>query len=185
MKRYIKENNNLFRLRVVVEVEFLSEAESVAASYDSERFNNSELPPAAKDALIDSQVLADYHAFVETLEDVMTDYFGLELYYKNDSPYNSFYYGALAVNDEGDYILDCEATIRISTHDPHRTSESEKEKAKQKAKLNEIAKGKRLQPVRKNIVINDKEFSNYEDAYEFAFSQIERAASVLNRKKDV
>lgn len=124
------------------------------------------------------------HAFVETLEDVMTDYFGLELYYKNDSPYNSFYYGALAVNDEGDYILDCEATIRISTHDPHRTSESEKEKAKQKAKLNEIVKGKRLQPVRKNIVINDKEFSNYEDAYEFAFSQIERAASVLNRKKD-
>lgn len=61
MKRYIKENNNLFRLRVVVEVEFLSEAESVAASYDFERFNNSELPPAAKDALIDSQVLADYH----------------------------------------------------------------------------------------------------------------------------
>lgn len=184
MKRYVKENSELFDLKVIVEIGFVSEAEPVAASYYPEKFRDSELPPAAKDALIDSQVLADYHAFVETLEDVMTDYFGLELYYKNDSPYNSFYYGALAVNNEGDYILDCEATIRISTHDPHRTPESEREKAKQKAKLKEITNGARLQPVRKNIVINDNEFSNYDDAYEFAFSQVERAATVLNRKKE-
>lgn len=183
MKRYIRENIDILKLQVIVEVEFSEDSKSIAASYDSERFKDSELPPAAKDALIDSQVLADYHAFVETLEDLITDYFGLQIYYKNDSPYNSFYFGVLAVDDEGNYILDCEAAIRISTHDTHRTPESEKHKVDQKNELKKLTKGKRLQPVRRNIIINDHEFENYDEAYEFAFSQLESAASKLNRKK--
>ena len=183
MKRYIHGTENMLKLQVIVEVGFVKESESIAASYDTDQFKGSELPPAVKDALIDSQVLADYHAFVETLEDLVTDYFGLKIYYKNDSPYNSFYFGVLAVDDEGNYILDCEAAIRISTHDAHRTTESEKQKANQKNELKKLTKGKRLQPVRRNIIINNHEFDNYDEAYEFAFSQLESAASKLNRKK--
>ena len=183
MKRYIPTSSDIPKLQIIVEVEFVNETESVAASYELENLRNSKLPPAAKDALIDSQVLADYHAFVETIEDLMTDYFGLDIYYKNDSPYNSFYFGALAVDSTGKYILDCEAVIRISTHDPHRTPESIKEKMKQQAKLKDVTNGVKLQPVRKNIIINDESFSNYDEAYEFVFPIIERAAEVLNRKK--
>ena len=179
MKRYIPTSSDISKLQIIVEVEFVNETESVAAAYELENLRNSKSPPVAKDALIDSQVLADYHAFVETIEDLITDYFGLDIYYKNDSPY----FGALAVDSTGKYILDCEAVIRISTHDPHRTPESVKEKVKQQDKLKGITNGAKLQPVRKNIIINDESFSNYDEAYEFVFPIIERAAEVLNRKK--
>lgn len=184
MKKYIHTNDDITKIQIVVEVEFLNTSESVAASYSSERFKNSELPPAEKDALMNSQVFADYAAFVETIEDLITDYFGLNIYYKNDNAiYNSFYFGVLAVDDNENYILDCEAVIRISTHYQHKTPASEEAKAKQKAKLKEVTNGARLQPVRKNILINDKSFSNYDDAYEFIFPIIERVATVLNRTK--
>lgn len=185
MKRYINSKETTTpKLNIVVEVEFLNSNESVsAAKFNPENFKDSKLPPAAKDALIDTQVLADFHAFVETLEDLLKDYFELSLYYKNDSPYNSFYFGALAVDDNGNYIIDCEATIRVSTHTAHRTSESQREKALQKAKLKSLIGDKRMEPVRRSIIINDIEFDNYEDAYTEAFEKIKSAANVLNRKK--
>ena len=139
--------------------------------------------PPEKNALIDTQALADYHAFIDSVEDLLKDYYNLHVYYKNDSSDNSFYYGLLAKNSDGSLVLDFDFRLRISTHDPHRTPQSQHNKKLQDAALSEVAYGKRLKPLRAYIVVNSRECKSYLEAYDKVDKAIEDALTKLERKQ--
>lgn len=186
MKRYIHSSTTeepvTETIRIVVDVDF-SLIKEVAASRRGVKLPTGKLLPAEKDALIDSQVLADYHAFIETVRDLIADYYNLHIYYKNSSDDNSFYFGFLAKNSDGSFLLDFEATIRISNHDPHGTPQADHAKKEQNEELMKLTDGVRPRPWRKNIIVNDREFSSYEEAYDQVDSIVQRAVQVLEKKK--
>lgn len=186
MKRYLKASSSestTHRIEVVFEVGY-KDAESVAAAtYRGYNVPEGPLLPAEKDAIIDSQVYQDYQDFIESVEDLCTDYYDLEIYYKNKSQDNSFYWGMLAKNSDESLILDFDFTLRVSNHDSHRSEQSQKHKAEKKAKLAEIAKGKKTRPITRSIVVNQDKFSSWMEAYEAICDLVEGVVATMTRRK--
>lgn len=187
MKRMVISNSSdkvTQKIEVIFEVELNHVEDQVAAAtYKGFYVPEGELLPAEKDAIINSQMYADYEGFIESVEDLLTDYYELKIYYKNDSPDNSFYYGVLAKNSDATLILDFSATFRISNHRGHRTDEQTKHKKEQKAKLRELSNGKKVQIIYKPIIVNQKTFDSYFEAFEAVDSIIAEAVEIMERRK--
>ena len=189
MKRYVyaKEDNVDLNIDVVFDVS-LNYADGVAAAtYKGFNVPDGPLMPSEKDAVIDSQAYADYESFIESVKSIITDYYGLKIYYENISPYGSFYYGALATNSDNSFILKFRVIFRISTHNAHRSDESQRHKKDEEAavkKFTSISQNKRLpRVISKSIIVNDKEFESYFHAIEAVDTIIEDAVEVMERSK--
>ena len=135
-----------------------------ASEYKGYMFPDGELPPAGDDVEWSEQITADYNDFLETLEDLLTDYYGFHVYYHNLSKDHSKYLGMLAKDDKGKLILNFNFTFRVSNHDPHRSKESQYNKKKAKQELAKITKGKRLKPTNLCVIVNKEEFDSYDEA---------------------
>lgn len=189
MKRMIKSNidHEVVKKHIDIEVEIdmnnLDEGPIAAATYKGFYIPEGPLLPQEKDAVIDSQALEDYHAFIQSVEDLLTDYYDLEVYYKNDSPDHSFYFGMLAKSKDGAILIDFDFTLRVSNH-PAKSSPQSKYNKKQKAEaLKTYTKGKRSQPVTRSIVVNENRFDSYSDAYLEVDKQVEDVVSILKKKE--
>lgn len=186
MKRYIKSTtNDTIKVNVVYNVELTQDSghEVAAASYKGIEIPEGELMPAEKDAIFDSQAYRDYRSFIESVEELLTDYYELHLYYKNESKYNSFYYGFLAKNDDESLVFDFTLRFRISTHDAHRTHESQQHKKDQKEALRKLAGTKKVKAISRDVVVNSEQFETYVEAIEEIDRIVEKAVEVMTRKR--
>ena len=182
MKRMIVSSELPKHIEVIFDVSLFDPDGRIAAANKIPDLPKGELMPAEKDALVNSQVLEDYHTFIETVEDLLVDYYDLHVFYKNTSPDNSFYYGMLANDGEGNVIADFDFTLRISTHPAKRSDTSQKHKKEKEAELLKLTKGKKLKPLRNSIVVNREEFTSYQEAYLKVDSIIEEAVKIMKRK---
>ena len=189
MKKYIRLSSDVVTKHINIEIgiEIIDpQGQIAAASYKGFNVPDGKLLPVEKDAIVDSQALEDYHAFIDSIEDLIQDYYQLHVFYKNDSPDNSFYFGMLAKDSEGNLLLDFDFTLRVSTHPAHRTEQSQKHKKEKDAELAKVTNGKRTKPLRKYILVNDKEYDNYSEAYlavdEMIASQVDIMRRNVNKK---
>ena len=182
MKRFI---NIPTVIKVVLDLELNNnvETEVAAATYKGHEIPEGKLPPADKDAIVNSQVWSDYQSFIETVEDFL-EYYNLDIYYKNNSDYNSFYWSALAKDDNGNDLFDFTIRLRVSTHPAHRTKQSQQNKKQEKEELAKLAKKKRVNPLPIIITINDKstKFENYMDAIVYIDTALEHALDIMTRR---
>lgn len=188
MKRYIHPSTNIFPkvINIVVEAGWFDDGSGAGVA--AATFNGKELPkgpllPAEKDAIITSQMLEDYRSFISSVEELLTDYYKLHVYYKNNSEDNSFYFGIIAKNSDGSPVLEFNFTLRVSNHPAHRSPQSKEHKKEQKAELKKLVPNVDLKPLTKSILVNDKEFNNYEEAYEAVDKIIESVVNIMTRKK--
>ena len=184
MKRYIRtsESNNATQINVEVLIEFDDKQDIAAASYKGFNIPDGQPISGLLDAVVDSQALADYRSFMESVENLLTDYYDLDIYYKNNSEWNSYYFGLLAKSSDGELLLDFNFTLRLSTHDPHRTDQSQKHKKEQKAALLKATGGKKTKPITKSIIINGEQYDSYEEAYIAVDNIVENVVEILKRR---
>lgn len=189
MKRYVRLNSNdgTVKVEVIFEVELMPDetgGQVAAATYEGIEIPEGELPPADKDVIMNSQVYSDYIAFIESVEDILVDYYELNIYYKNKSDYDSFYWGCLAKDDNGNLLFDFEVTLRVSTHPAHRTKESQNKKKVQKQELAKISSKKRVKNIRIDVVVNNEsvDFDSYLDAIEYLDKRLEKAVEIMKRR---
>ncbi len=183
--RYLDEPDTI-KISVIVEVEMrLKDDPVAAATFDHKELPQGQLLPSEKDAVIDSQVLEDYHAFIESIEDLITDYYDLHIYYKNSSPDNSFYFGMIAKDADNIPIIDFEACIRISNHAASRSPQSQHNKKLMKEALRREVGNAKLKPIRKRIIVNRDEFADYDAAYSAVDELIENVTSKLKKNKTI
>ena len=151
MKVYIKSNKEpVVNINVVIDV----------------------LIEADKDAVInpDSQIVLDYEDFIESVTDLITDYYDLHIYYKNNSDGYSHYFGLLAKDDNDNLIIDFDLSFRISSHPEHRSQE-----------LKKLSSWEKTKPIVSSIKVNDEEFNNYFKAFEKVDELIGHAVDVMKR----
>jgi len=191
MKRYIY-SKILQPVLVDIDAAFTAELkypEDIAAATYKDKYNVPDGPllPADKNAVVSSQAFTDFRAFVEAVYSMINDQYDLHIYYENDSIYRSFYYAALAKNNDGSLILRFRSIFRISTHEPEPSPESDKHKKEERAAAR-AATGKvankdlpRVLPV--HIIVNEQEFDSYLEAIEEADNRIAKAVEIMERTK--
>jgi len=185
MKTYIKTSDSILpvHIDIVVEIEYYDPVPVAAAEYKGFSIPDGPVITGIPDAILDSQAIADFDAFLESVEDLCTEYYDLEIYYKNVSPYHSCYFGMLAKDCEGNVVLDFDFSLRISNHEPHRSENSQKHKKERQAALNQITQGKKPRPITKIITVNAEEVDSYEEAYMKVDAIIERVVDIMTRRK--
>lgn len=187
MKRYIHSVDNPITLKLDISYNielFGSGQEVAAASYKGFNIPEGELMPSDKHAIINSQEYENYHAFIDSVEGLLRDYYCLHIFYKNESNYDSFYCGCLAKNDDESLIIDFNLNLKVSTHPAHRTNESKQHKKEQEAARSKATKGKPTRPIFISVVVNKETFSSYINAFEEVDRLVENAVEKLNRKKN-
>lgn len=188
MKRLVKhsENNARLKLDVVFNIDLTSDTADgsvAAATYRGIDIPEGKLPPADKNAIMNSQVYRDYRSFIDAVEEMLIDY-NFNIYYRNESEYDSFYWSGLAKDDNGNNLVDFTVRLRVSTHDAHRTKESQQNKKEEKRLLKKLSGGRRVTPLPINVVVNDEstDFKSYLDAIVYIDERIERAYEIMTRK---
>lgn len=156
-----------------------------AATYKGFYIPDGELISGEKNAIIPPQALADYNAFIVSVEDLCIDYYGLELTYLNFSEDNSNYYNFIAKDAYGNPILKFRLRLRVSTHPAHRTKlqQQHKKEEEQSTELHRFTRGKKLTPYTIDYVLNKEntEIKSYEDAFIQLDQRIQRAIEVMTR----
>lgn len=172
MKTYVKSAKVTtipMHFDIEVEIEYFdTQAQGIqvtASEYKGFQIPDGPLLSGVPGAVIDSQALIDYEDFIESVTDLITDYYDLDIYYKNTSPDHSNYFGMLAKNAKGEIILDFDFTLRVSNHDPHRSAQSQQHKKERKAALNKITKNKKTKPITHSIIVNSEIYDTYIEAY--------------------
>jgi len=189
MKKYITKADVTtipLHFDIVVDITYFDESSSdtvVATEYKGFQIPDGPLISGIPGAVLDSQALIDYEDFIESVTDLITDYYELDIYYKNTSSDHSNYFGMLAKNDKGEVILDFDFTLRVSNHDPHRSSQSQQHKKERKEALNKITKGKKTKPITHSIVVNSEIYNSYIEAYADIDKLIEGVVEVMKRRE--
>ena len=184
MKKYVHDNvANPISVEVIIEY-YDPDATPVAASqYKGFEIPEGPLISGLPGVVADSQAVADYEAFIESVQDLITDYYGLEIYYHNSSKDFSHYFGMVARNEQGEIILKFDFTLRISNHQPHRSNQSQQHKKEKKEALNKLTNGRSLRPITKNIIVNKEECISYDEAYMKVDNLIERTVNIMKNLK--
>ena len=185
MKRYIKDERYQSNLHfdVVVEIEYFDDNDEIAAStYKGFYIPDGPVIPGLPEAVVDSKAVQDYSDFIESVQALITDYYKLKIYYKNTSKDYSNYFGILAKNKDGSIIIDFDFTLRISNHNAKRSKQSQKHKKEKNKLLEDLTQGKTTKPIRKSIIVNNKEYSTYMQAYLVIDETIEEVATNMLKK---
>lgn len=182
MKRYIKSSAMdilpiEFDINVGIIPKYTTE-EVKSAVYKGFEIPDGEVISGLKSAIITNQIESDYNMFIESVEDLLQEYYGLELFYENSSPDYSHYYSFLAKDKEtGKIYFRFRLRLRISNHPAHRSEASQKHKREEtkteryKELTKDISKDPR--PYSKNITVNKETYESYEDAFIDIDNQVE------------
>lgn len=177
MKRIYK-LNTVFD--VVVNIDYV-EYEIAAGTYKNIDVPDGDLLPAEKSTGIPDQVKEDYNSFIQSVEELLTDYYNLYTYYTNESENYSKYYGIVAKTAEGKIILKFKFKLRLSNHPAHRTRMSQEHKHEEEQALNKLVPGVRFKPIVKSILVNKDEFDSYEHALEYIDGEVEKVVEIMTR----
>ena len=161
MKKLIRPQH----IEIIVDIEYFEQLAVAASTYKGFQIPDGPLISGIPEAVIDSQALVDYESFIESVTDLITDYYELHIYYKNTSPDHSNYFGMLVKNDDGILLIDFDFTLRISNHNPHRSQQSQQHKKERKKALAEVTQGKKTKPITSHIEVNKENFDTYLEAY--------------------
>ena len=183
MKKYMKcsKQDQIKEFDIVIQA--YQDFEILSANYKGLYIPEGELIPGEKDVVISEQLLADYEDFVDSVEDLLIDNYGLELTYFDTSENNSYYYNFLAKDNSGKAILKFRLRLRISNHKAHRTKEQQQHK-KEETKSPELLKfthGKSLIPYAKTIIVNNTSYNSYLDAIEDIDEQVQEWVKKLTK----
>lgn len=144
--------------------------EIAAATHKGIEIPDGEVISGLKNAIITDQIENDYNTFIESVEDLLTEYYGLILIYQSKSANYSHYYSFLAKDKEsGKVYFRFRLRLRISNHPAVRSKASQKHKSeetnteKYKELTQRIAKDPR--PYTKSIVVNKEIYNSYEEAF--------------------
>lgn len=160
--------------------------EVAAATYKGFEIPDGEVIPGDKDAILTDQIIADYEAFIESVEDLLTEYYGLELLYQGNSPDYSHYFSFLAKDkDTGKLYFKFRLRLRVSNHDSHRSKESQRHK-KEETQTDAHKKlitdaGKKPKAYTKNVIVNNKECDTYEEAFIDIDEKVEQWIKIMKQ----
>lgn len=135
---------------------------------------------------ITQQMIDEFEAFTERIEDLCEDEYGLVLTYRNVSDDHSYYYNYLVKDEEGKLIARFRIRLRISNHNAHRTEQQKKNK-KEETKTDIIKQLLSQQQINKMrpypilVEVNDSEFESYEDAFDHIDERLQRAIEIVRR----
>lgn len=167
MKKYIKPTTDELittHINVILDL-VLTDYTIAAATYKGINVPDGSVLSGIKDAVYEKEELFRWNEFIDSIRDLITDYYEMEIYYENKSEYLSGYFGMLAKDKDGLIVLDFDFTIRVSTHDPKRTDKSESEKKKQKQMLSERIGGAKIKSMRDGIIVNGEIYPSYIKAF--------------------
>ena len=186
MKRHIHPvtEEDMYTVSIEVEIELPenpSEDYIAAAEYNGFQLPDGPLLSGLPGALITSQELEDYAAFIESVKDLLTDYYNLQTYYHNVSEDNSHYFGLLAKDAAGNPIINFDFKLRVSNHPAHRSKQSQQHKSEQAAELKKVTKGKKTKPLTKSIIVNRETCANYTEAFIKVDKIVEEVVNVMRR----
>ena len=164
MKRVI---NNKIEKEFIIEVILTETQDVAAATYRGFSVPDGPVIDGTKGVVLSAQVIADYEAFIVSIEDLCTEYYGLKIIYQNASEDYSHYYSFLATDDEGNVKLKFRLRLRVSNHPAHRSKLSQKHKKEetQSPEYKKYVVGKPPQPLFRQILVNNQEYSNYVQAF--------------------
>lgn len=188
MKRYIRTTDTTI-LDVIIYTDHPAfyEGADVAAAIDVSKLNLPTRPVISKDLdKIEQWMIDDFESFMETVESICEENYGLIGVYKNVSDDHSHYYNYLATDGEGNIIIDFRLRLRISNHRPHRTREQQHEKSKELSseELNRLLTEQeisRLKPYAQIITVNSDLYRTYEEAMTHVDSVIEHSVEVMKK----
>lgn len=191
MKRYINELPVVIDVEISVDHPILHVENSyVAASVDLSEFDLPNGPVISKNKKYITQVMVDdFESFMDYVEILCEETYGLIGVYKHVSSDHSHYYNYLAKDNNGNIIVKLRLRLRISNHLAKR---SKSQKWNKKNELNseklhellsdeEIAK---LDVYPKSIIINSEVFDSYESAMKRVNSVISHAVEVMKSKSN-
>lgn len=169
MKKLLRTTSPIkFDIEVILYPKFADNSSGIAAStYRGYDLPDGALMPADKNIKISEQQIIDYETFIADVEDMLKNKHELKLIYQNKSADYSNYYTFLAVDNMGNPYFRFRLRLRVSTHDPRRSSAQKLEIAKEEKAVQEYLKGrKKPDKMTKIIVVNDEsEYDNYLDAF--------------------
>ena len=190
MYKYIKcteSNNSIMEFDINVDIVPKYTDEEIESSiYKGFTIPDGEVIPETKCDRFSDEIEADYAAFVESVEDLLTEYYGFELYYENKQGQHSKYFSFLAKEKEtGKIYLKFRLRLRVSNHDAHRTdaSQSHKKEETETEKYKELTKNapRVPRPYTKNILVNSTMFNSYEEAFIDVDEKIEKWIEVMKK----
>lgn len=132
-----------------------------------------------KAAVITYQIEPDYEAFIESVEDLLTEYYGLELFYEHNQNERSKYYSFLAKEKtSGKVYYIFSLCLGISYPPANRTEASQElrieatDTESDKELKKDISKDRK--PYLLIIAVNNKQFDSYEAAFVDMDEKIEK-----------
>lgn len=190
MERYTRsEISNKIPMEFDIEVNIIPKYttdEIKSAMYKGFEIPDGEVISGIKNAIITDQIEADYNAFIESVEDLLMEYYGLELFYENVSPDYSHYYSFLAKDKAtGEVYFRFRLRFRISNHPAHKSGASQKHKREEtktdryKELTKDISKDPR--PYSKSITVNKELYSSYEAAFIDIDKQVEEWVTTMKK----
>lgn len=190
MKRHLK---NIPELTITVTADhpifYLGDLDGdhISATVDLSRYNLPNRPVISKDKnKVTQWMIDDFDGFVEDVELLCEEDYGLVLVYQNESDDNSHYYSYLATDEEGNVIAKLRLRLRISNHPPKssKAQKAHKKEELQSEKLNELLDENqilKLHNYTKIIIVNDEVFDSYREAFDRANDVIGHAVEVMKR----
>ena len=126
MKKYIIKSTVVINVDVVAYhpllVEYLSDRISADVNLSEYKSPDGKLISKEKEK-ITSEMVSDFHAFMEDVELFCENNCNLIGTYKNISDDNSYYYNYLATDDNGNIIIDYRLRLRVSNHLPKKSKQ--------------------------------------------------------------
>lgn len=185
MKKLIKPTLPIeFNIEVILYPKTVDNQSNVAAAtYRGYEIPDGPLMPADKNIQVSEQQIIDYETFIEDVEDMLKERHELKLIYENKSKDYSNYYTFLAVDENGNPYFRFRLRLRVSTHDPRRSSAQKAEIAKEEQAVEEYLKGKKKpNKMTKIIVVNDEsEYDSYLDAFVDICNIVDKAIEKMRR----
>ena len=181
MKLYVRSSEDRIKsedyiIDVVYEVSLDDE---ILASY-------SEIKPVyLKDGAIDEQALADYNAFIDTIYGCLCSRFDVVDIEESPKSKTSWYFWLYGKDEDGNVATKFIVRLRISDHEyaKHHNSRAEQKYVDNKAQdLKRAAMKKHQNWILKNIVVNGRNYFDYEDAEFDIFEKMDRLSDKLNRE---
>ena len=123
-----------------------------------------------KAAIITYKIEPDYEAFIESVEDLLTEYYGLELFYMHKPDGHSKYYSFLAKDKTSSKVyFEFRLRLDILNHPANRTGAFQKHNieaadTERNMELTEdVSKDPRPYSIR--VTVNNAQFDSYETAF--------------------
>ncbi|MCM1226177.1 MAG: hypothetical protein NC320_01970 [Clostridium sp.] len=142
-------------------------------------------PVAWGDNRVDEQALADYDAFVDNVYAALCAFFDVVDIEESNRSDTSWYFWLYAKNNDGDVATKFIIRLRLSDHEypaRHRVQD-EKAYVEKKAQTYKRPAEKKFQEWKiKNITVNGKKYSSYDEAEDAIYDELEAYSKKMYNK---